>query len=1136
MAGFFEQFVQVALTCLLRRGAPRGQVGQVHELLAKLACLREPTLEATLRRLLSEVCRAYLASYEMLHPALQALIDLWPDDAETLGQWALEQFSPLEEEEQGDDLPPPPPAADAPSSIGLQSVSASLPHTPTGELLPANGEVGTPPSNGPSPSQGRLPAAVEEEEGGGEPPREEAALPAGPASPQAGALGSPTCIDPPEIQQDMQAERLSQETEGLRQELEKAKEDQRKALQEAEMLRNELSAAQAQHRRVEDEITQLQKRKEELLVQKANQQQPSAASQEKPRRRRPQAAQGPSAEEFQKAAELVTAFQEPLQQLCSRYCHKRATQTGSRQAVSMDAFERLLSEVEVLPMRLSRKAVPQAIRASGVQLLDDGALLQEHFLALLPQLAARSFKAQEATPFRDFGVPVPIDEEPAVRLQVQALLQHLARTAESSRAAAVRSVRPAMARTLRLHVLRHAETTLASLNARLEQGDDLAEQDLPEGFEVVESEPTSVYLVPEGLPVRASERHSVELLDEILAAALGVHFLEPLPVDGPRRCAAVRGHADLAALALEPAAADSKQANRLIRVSSERDISHPQAKEARDSVALPAAQTALPHEGRENRRQPPAAQQSRAQAALKPPKDRRTRKPPSLEPPDGQSEATKCVPAQGEGRRQHRSSPGRTAPEAPPPPVPRGSPPQQRRSVQPPAAAAPSRKPSMAGVGNPELAGDPARAVAKRQDKVMQRHRASAQEVKGRQEAIQATLRSEGVQRLVRSVEPNLRRAFDFFARWKGGDASAMPLLGFLNLGECFGILGKESLKVVFRLVGGQGLSFETFPEALFQCVVRLSEVEEGAGEGPAALADDTGLWSRGFQALCRHMLLANGKALRGCMDAYRRDGEVLPPFSLAEARMAANSAVVPREAGNLTAGQAPQVESAADPRADAALEAEPLEAAGGHPQEPSGAPGAKALPDEPAEAKAAAQPPAEAAEPPGEPVAEVLADGLQASNAAAGEAAPEAEAQAATTAAPEAGTGAEEAVPETEAQAAAAAAPEASRAGTVEAAPEAESEAQAATAAAPEANGTEAKEAAPETEVQAQAEPGPEAHAAAAGAGTAEGEAAAGDGTRTPVPAAPPAAESAAEPAAVAEVEAAAEQHAEGRQGGLLA
>lgn len=159
------------------------------------------------------------------------------------------------------------------------------------------------------------------------------------------------------------------------------------------------------------------------------------------------------------------------------------------------------------------------------------------------------------------------------------------------------------------------------------------------------------------------------------------------------------------------------------------------------------------------------------------------------------------------------------------------------------------------------------------------KHKAEADRRKERQAAVEASLQSTEVKAAVRAAGPGMQRAFEFFARWKGSGES-MPLPGFLILGECFGILGKDALTLVFRQVAGQGLTSELFPQALFQCVVRVVDSETG----DAGTQDEETAWREGFKALCRHMLLydKDKKALTSVLDKYKRFREALPEFRYA--------------------------------------------------------------------------------------------------------------------------------------------------------------------------------------------------------------------------------------------------------------
>ena len=95
----------------------------------------------------------------------------------------------------------------------------------------------------------------------------------------------------------------------------------------------------------------------------------------------------------------------------------------------------------------------------------------------------------------------------------------------------------------------YAKSVLNESNERLKQGEDLQDEDLPEGFEIIFRVPDPVFSVPEGLPIAKSEKHCAEILDSILASAVGLHFLETngKPTEAVAK-AAVKGHENFAEL------------------------------------------------------------------------------------------------------------------------------------------------------------------------------------------------------------------------------------------------------------------------------------------------------------------------------------------------------------------------------------------------------------------------------------------------------------------------------------------------------------------------------------------------------------------------------------------------------------
>jgi len=210
LQALFEHFVQVSLTRLIQRGTPKMQVNQVHEVLAKTACMRVPSLDRRMRRLLQEVCKAYLSSYIELHPNLQAVLDLWPEDEQDLKRWA----QAIQAEET--------PQSPAKEEAAPTSVSA-------GEDFGSHGlELRS------------ISPSVHND-----------------AQPRSHSFADSSTA---------QVAQLAKETESLRDELAVAKDKQTKALAEAEALRKELGEAKELQKKVEAEVEQLQERREEILA------------------------------------------------------------------------------------------------------------------------------------------------------------------------------------------------------------------------------------------------------------------------------------------------------------------------------------------------------------------------------------------------------------------------------------------------------------------------------------------------------------------------------------------------------------------------------------------------------------------------------------------------------------------------------------------------------------------------------------------------------------------------------------------------------------------------------------------------------------------------------------------------------
>jgi len=163
-----------------------------------------------MRRLLQEVCKAYLSSYIELHPNLQAVLDLWPEDEQDLKRWA----QAIQAEET--------PQSPAKEEAAPTSVSA-------GEDFGSHGlELRS------------ISPSVHND-----------------AQPRSHSFADSSTA---------QVAQLAKETESLRDELAVAKDKQTKALAEAEALRKELGEAKELQKKVEAEVEQLQERREEILA------------------------------------------------------------------------------------------------------------------------------------------------------------------------------------------------------------------------------------------------------------------------------------------------------------------------------------------------------------------------------------------------------------------------------------------------------------------------------------------------------------------------------------------------------------------------------------------------------------------------------------------------------------------------------------------------------------------------------------------------------------------------------------------------------------------------------------------------------------------------------------------------------
>lgn len=1019
VAAFHVSYLRAALSRLIHKTTLPQQCEQILEVLAKVACLKVPHCQDALRNLILEISKAYLMSFESLHPNLTTLLEMWPSDQAMLQQWAEEQFAPPEPPPQTDKA-----SAEAGGGLVLRSISPSL-HS---DAPPTPAEGGRP-AGAPEPSMGS----------GGDLPTHRSATAAVAVNAIDGAVDS--------AEGSAHSERvgqLAQEAEELRGQLNQMREQHQKAVEETEVLRGELDEARRLHEKVEAEVEELQQRRTEILDRKsiavalAGKTAQAAPLGRRVLHARPGAgprgrasggaataaaggvaAGAPSEADLEQVAELMRAFEEPLQSVFGAYARPRRMKAGKREVLSVDGFEQVLADLG-MASRLPKMAVAKTIRKARLQLEDD-MLLAPDFQKALQHLAFQAFGPDEAEPMRDFGLEVPLEDCPVARRQVQALLQYSEAATMTSKAAGIRIARPVFARARRLFVLEYAKAITEALTAKLP---GLKERDLPPGFEL--SLPAAVYAVPAGFPISTAERHCAELLDEILAKAVDVHFLEPVGGNAPslKQRVIVRGHPDLSALVPErPEPREPKAAPGVPPPPARQQQPPPQQQReqqqqqhqqrgkhpapADDGPAAPrqvdtvaaagrSAERATRPGGSQNRRESPmrtvpaSNAPKDASAAAQAPAPAPSPAVPRRRPGDSRAEdPSPAPPTQGRPRREPRqrsSSPRRQAPkvrqarqapagaaavtvagsgderggdqdggdesnlvvsgdeamDSPSPPEgvakgggrrrqhPRGryrrlaevgrahpahdlapapaDGPAAAKQSPAPAASPPRPKATAAaardgGANNPSAAArEPSNppVAPKRQTRAVRQHSEAKEQTKSRQEAMKAALASRETQTLLHAVDPGLRRTFDFFALWKGGKEGAMKLPGFLTLGECFGLLDKETLKVIFsRYSKGNDLTAEAFPEALFACAVRTADRDLATGN-----ADGLGAaWISAFQALSRHMMLSDVPLLRSSLDGFRRVGTALPVFSLAGE---GSGAVAAGDDGSPKVGQQP--------------------------------------------------------------------------------------------------------------------------------------------------------------------------------------------------------------------------------------
>jgi len=263
-----------------------------------------------------------------LHPNLQVVLELWPEDERELNAWVRALNQDVQKNKPVD-------------KQDMEMQDAGNVFTGTMDIRSLTPSVHDYPARGPD-SPSSMPRSVGE-----------------------GAT--------------VQVAQLAKETESLRDELASAKEKQAQALAEAEALRRELRDAKDLQKKVEAEVDQLQERREEIL---AKRQAGKGEGKGRKTDKKPTLESKNSdipAEDAAKVEELQKAFEEPLKVLFSQYAKPRRGASGKRLEMRLEVLESLLDDLDILPTRLQKRAV-QPLFKSVLPKPGDEALLVDNFM------------------------------------------------------------------------------------------------------------------------------------------------------------------------------------------------------------------------------------------------------------------------------------------------------------------------------------------------------------------------------------------------------------------------------------------------------------------------------------------------------------------------------------------------------------------------------------------------------------------------------------------------------------------------------------------------------------------------------------------------------------------------------------
>eukprot|EP00929_Paragymnodinium_shiwhaense_P097429 TRINITY_DN59110_c0_g1_i1.p1 TRINITY_DN59110_c0_g1~~TRINITY_DN59110_c0_g1_i1.p1 ORF type:complete len:1851 (-),score=452.78 TRINITY_DN59110_c0_g1_i1:236-5788(-) len=927
MVRFFENFVQMCLARLIQRGANKDQSARIHEVLAKIVSVQLPRLESILRAALGEISRAYLMGYQALHPNLQALVDLWPLDAASMRQWAGNKAKVGAEAsaESGGDGPTvgfelprktPTPMKQRPTPTQLDLEEDG--HKDITVKSPvASSTVGTRPS-GPFQQLEEQTAKLRDE-------IEEAKVMQNTATQEAEAL-----------RQDLQSAHEAQaavetEVERLRKRKELLVEKRKAGGKTAQPAGAEKKRRDVRPPKGPPSAEDLEQAKllaqsfreplEELFMNYGTRRRSSAGKFVQllhvdsldsllgdlgllPQRLQPKAVQkvvqttypkldpaGFSPEEFVGVLPHVAhAAFDPEESQPFRDFGVAVAMEGDG-AVRRE-FQALLVRLDQLcqtssinTLRTVRFSMQRARRQYVLQYAKKKLLELNAELASAgkEQTSPEATAPQKAMP-EGFALvvkaPPPVYALPA-DLPVPASFRYSTEILDEVlfKAVGMHFLEPVGPRDAIPQAIVAAHPDLEALEREVTEPPKVEQRPKP-----VHRKPPQPRAQQPSAAKPSNAVSKAESKDEqrVAAGAAAGSSKERSAASNERKPAGVsagasaqRGRSQERSPPRNAAAtkASQKPAQRPVKQSRERS-----AEKAAPQKAVRAAPEAKDDSPQRN-----GAATNKA------------RRPPASRPRKSSRERSTEKPADKPGEERAASS-------VPPDKRQSMAPKREKRAIsqQPERkGGASATKSSNKSAGQTEAGEDTsgkqrddasprsgkeapaaaAKEAPKHRKKFLQRHQTQAELGKDRKESFRDVLASDDIQKKAQACEPGLKRVFELFSNWKGGAKGNMELLGFLKLGECFGLLNKEQMKSVFSQLGGQGFASGRLVEALLLCLMKGNEAYLSTQQLP--LSEEAAIWRKDFHSLLAHMAVARPKEVQATMDNFRRTGDGMAKFAL---------------------------------------------------------------------------------------------------------------------------------------------------------------------------------------------------------------------------------------------------------------